>query len=213
MRIHAVDLITRFEAVGRAVVDRKFTHCCYPLGIGSCQPVDDVNIVCAFLKQKSCAVFLFGTPAAVITAAVTDKVTAPDCLDLSDKSGVDDLFHLEDKIHITHIVSDHQFAAGTVCRFKNVVASLNGNRQRFFKINSLARFKRGNGKFFMKSITDNHKNRFQFRIFEHFTVIGISPGSGKFRIRLFKRCKHFRIEVTNGNHLAPFAGKVFKHKV
>ena len=202
-----------FPAAGRAVVDRKPSHRSYTFRIASGEPVDDVDVMRAFLEQQSGAVLLFRTPVAEIAAAVTDEMAAPDGLDLADRAGVDDLLHLEDEIHVAHIMSDHELAAGAVSGFQNMVASFDGNRHGFFQIDRLAGFERGDCHLFVILVADGNENRLNLGIFYQVLIIGINFDLGEFGISLPENFDHFRIMVADRDQFAFLPGKTGKNEI
>ena len=135
--------------------------------------MDNVDIMRTFLEQQSGTALFFRAVMAEVTAAVTDEVPAPHALDLSDDPRIDHLFEFQDKIHVAHIVSDHQFAAGTVSSFQNAVTPLKGDSHGFFQKDVLTRFQSGDSHLFMETVSDHDENCFNILIFDKFAVIGI----------------------------------------
>ena len=103
-----VGLFPRCETFFRAVVDREASHSGYASRVSAGQPVDDIDVMCAFLEEETVAGFPLRAEVAEVAAAVVDEMAHPDALDVSDDAGVDDFLHFPYGWRVAHVVSEKE---------------------------------------------------------------------------------------------------------
>ncbi len=178
---------------GAFVVNGEPSHADDAFGFRPNEPVHDVDVVRALLQKKSGRVLLFGMPVAEISvAAVADEMTAPAALDIADDARINDLFHLENRGEIAHIVSDEQLASAFVRGAQNAVAAFDRDRHRFFKEKSLSRLERGNGLLFMAVVRRCNHGSIDFLDFQQIDIVVKHACLRKLFLKLFP-CGGFRV--------------------
>ncbi|MDI2022156.1 hypothetical protein PJL18_02686 [Paenarthrobacter nicotinovorans] len=129
--------------VGDITVDSQISDGGNPLGVATGEPVDDVDVVGALLKQEGRDVGALGVPVLeVVVPAVADEVAAPDRFDVPDPAILDELAHLYYHRHVAHVVADIQACAGFESRAEDQVRGLNRDVERLFAEGGDARLER-----------------------------------------------------------------------
>ena len=129
-----------------AVVHGEASHAHDATAVAAREPVDDVDVMGALLKQQAVAGRLMGASVAEVTATVGDEVAAPHGLDLPDHTRIDDLLHLADDRDVAHVVAEEELGSGAHRGAEDFVAVLDGEGHGLFKVHGLARLQRGDGK-------------------------------------------------------------------
>ena len=198
------------RAARQLVVDGEIAHAVDPHRARSGQEVDHVDIVRALLQQQAVAVRLSGVPVAEIgVAAVADEVAAPDRLDFSDRSGVDDLLHLADERHVTHVVADDELGSAGVSCLEDAVGAVDRDCDRFFEIDRNPVFERIDGMLFVQKVRTGDDDAVELLFVDHFAVVGVD---GRLRAVFFavaveEHLPLFRVAVRAGDD-ARFAGQI-----
>src|SRR5699024_1057855 len=118
-------------AVGDVAVDGEPTDGRDTLGVGTGEPVDDVDVVGALLQQQARAPAPVGVPVLEVeVAAVSHEVPAPDRLHLADPPAGDGLAHGPDDRHVAHVVPDVEPRPRVAGRAQDVVTALDGDGER-----------------------------------------------------------------------------------
>ena len=132
----SVKPLTSRRAPGDAAVNAQGTDAVHPDGAGIRQPVNDVDVMRAFLQQQRTGVLPVGMPVTEIgVAAIAHEMPAPDRLDFTDHTGLNDFSHPVRKFHVAHIVAEHQMGSVLFGRPQNPVGTFDGDGDRFFQIN------------------------------------------------------------------------------
>ena len=122
------------------------------------QPVDDVDVVRALLKEEPVAGSLTPAPVTEVAAAVVHEVAHPDALHLADGAGVDDFLHLEDGVDVAHVVADENAPLVADGRLEDAVAPLDGEGHRLLEVDGLAGLERGDGHPLVVLVADHHED-------------------------------------------------------
>src|SRR5580704_10466713 len=88
-------------------VNHKLSHCGHPFRVAAAKPVENVDIVGAFLEKESGRLSAVAMPIAVVSLApVADEVPAPGGFHCADPALVDPGFHLPDHREVAHVVAE-----------------------------------------------------------------------------------------------------------
>jgi hypothetical protein len=198
-------LLARRLPVLDVAVHHQLAHRAHPLGVAAAEPMEDVEVVRALLKEQAGGEGAVGVPVAEVgLAAVAHEVPAPCGLHLADPPLVDPLLHLLHHPEIAHVVPDEQLRAARPRRVQHPVAPLDGDRHRLLQVDRDARVQEGQGLLLVEPVGGEHEHGVE----PHVQQLAVVRDGLRARDLLPELRLGLRVGVGEGDELPPFVRSV-----